>query len=74
MFNSIYKFMRNRELAKYNTNTVEIDEIVKRAGNNEALSYEQRLKLFHYMLKDLDLAKKAAEFPELPELKKPLRS
>lgn len=69
MLYSIKKYLRNQHLKKYGTTVDEMAETSRRLLNNEEVSYEERLKFFYAGIRNMALAKEAADFPPLPELK-----
>jgi hypothetical protein len=63
-------FVKDRHYAKYGTSETEFNETERQLKAGEQVSYEKRLKFFLVGLDgNLELAKKAAEAPELPGLK-----
>ncbi|MGO8719808.1 MAG: hypothetical protein ACLQMO_11395 [Acidobacteriaceae bacterium] len=64
--------MEDRHYAKHGTTEAKWEEIARRMEAGEKVSYEERVEFFMVGFDgNVELAKKAAEVPELPEMKKP---
>lgn len=66
------QFVKDRHYAKYGTTKARYEEVARRLEAGEKVSYEERLEFFMVGFDgNAELAKKAAEVPELPEMKRP---